>query len=519
MELYVIYSAEHVEAKAWLPFSTVSMECASSLSMAGAELERFCIEVVKWLKNVPESILISCLSQQSQEDVIKLGSSISIYRITCHVSFRDINMNQNKYLPWLKSLLNRCATGCNLIFQIEAYRPIYRQTIADFCTTSSFLVQNLDFSQYLEFLGVGQVGTRTSVPTKLTQLDDSAKEFIKDSFRRLVAPVMNFRAIDMLRNSYSGTLTEESREKFRFDLSRRLFNETVFEEIEEVLSKELTTPLSKLSIFVLRVCEKAPFHNDFCNALLSLYGLFDIRHSQYISRSQISLTLDNELYRCTLLYVCMYEYVWLILQNSLTDSAEEHQEEVCTTKMVRGSYVESFKHVITTIYHKKQQGAHETSFGYTSHNISKPLAVSTGRSAASLSPFQHMSGKIKDPTSILKRLGFSFTVPAQESPASIQSKDTAVSERASSMQVSSSSRSTTNKTMDTDPNINSSSFHSPPIQHRLVRCDNFTLVNSSPLSKFAQIEAARFKVKSNKRPPGKFTILSIKRCDEMFWNI
>lgn len=508
-----MYSAEHMEAKAWLPFSTVSMECSSSLSMAKAEMERFCIDMVRWLKNVPEDALVSCLSQQSQEDAIRLGSSVNIYRITCHVSFRDANMNQDKHLARLKALLNRCATGCNVTLQTETYRPIYRQTIVDFCTTSAFLAQRLDFSQYLEFLNINQ--TDASDPTvKLAQLDETAKEFIKDSFRRLVASVMNFRTIDTLRNSYSGAQIEESSEKFRLDLLRRLFNETVFEEIEEVLSKELTMPLSKLSVIVLSVCEKAPFHNDFCDALLSLYGLSSMRYSQYIGRNHISLTLDNELYRCTFLYICMYEYIRSVLQNSLANSIEEPPEEECTTKMVRGSYVDSFNHIITSIYRRKLQGTQEANLGYATNSISRPLAVQTGRLMVSLSPFQYLHGKSKDPTYILKRLGFSFTAPVQQSRAPVQPKDTVIS-----AQPSADSRPTSSKTPEPDDsNTNPGSPQCAPVQYKLVRRDTFTFKNGNPLNRFAQIEAVRFDMKRNERPPGQFTILSIKRCNEMFWN-
>lgn len=510
MELYVVYSTKLVEAKAWLPFSTVSMECSSTLPMAEADLEKFYIDMVQWLKDVPERALISCFSQQTQEDPAKLGSIVNIYQITCHVSFRDADMPQNKHLTRLKALLNRCATGCNVVFQIEPYRPIYRQTIVDFCITSAFLAQHLDFYQYLEFLGVSQPKAHFSA-TRPASPDENAKEFIRDSFRRLVAPVMSFRAIEILKNTYSGTQTDETREKFRLDLSRRLFNETVFEEIEEALSKELTMPLSRLSGIVLSACEKAPFHDEHCNTLFSLYGLSNMRSSPYVRKSHTLLTIDNELYRCTFLYMCMYEYIWLVLQNSLLDSVAAPQEEGQTTKMIRGSFASSFKQVLTNIYHRRLQGTQDTGSGYMTYGSSKPLTVQTGRSAVSLSPFQHTIGKMKDVTFMLKRLGFTFTAAVQQSPVSTSSKEVTIS-----AQPSASPQTTSNKTPDPDPLV-CNAPHNTQVQYKLVESDSFTFKNGHPLDQFEQIETSRLKTKSDRRPIDQFTILSIKPCDTMFW--
>lgn len=514
MELYVVYSTKLVEARAWLPFSTVSMECSSVLSVAEADLERFCIDMVQWLKDVPENALLSCLSQQSQEDASKLGNTVNIYRITCHVSFRDADMSQNKYLARLKALLHRCATGCTIVFQVETYRPVYRQTIVDFCITSAFLAQRLDFYQYLEVLEVSQSKAQVSAANPASP-DESAKEFIKNSFHRLVAPVMSFRTIDTLRSSYSGAQTEESREKFRLDLSRRLFNETVFEEVEEALSKELTIPLSKLSVIVLNACEKAPFHNDYCNLLFSLYGLSNIKSSQYIRGRHTSLTLENELYRCTFLYMCMYEYIWLVLQNSLLDSVEEPQEQGKTTKMIRGSFTESFHQVITSVYRRKLQGSQDINSAYMAYGSSKPLVVPTGRLAIPFSPFQHTQGKVKDLTSMLKRLGFTLitaTPVTRQSPVSTLSKETSIPTRPSS-----SPQIAPSKTPDPDLPV-CGTPQNIQAQYKLVECNSFVLKNGHPLDQFEQIETGRFKAESNRRSMDQFTILSIKQRNTMFWN-
>lgn len=510
-----MYSTNLVEAKAWLPFSTVSMECSSSLPVAEAELERFYIDMVQWLKDVPEHTLLSCLSQQSQEDASRLGDTINIYRITCHVSFRDADMSQNKYLARLKALLHRCATGCIIAFQVETYRPIYRQTIVDFCTTSAFLAQHLDFLQYLEFLEISQPRAQFSA-TNPASPDESAKEFIKDSFRRLVAPIMSFRAIDILRTSYSGAQMEESRERFRLDLSRRLFNETVFEEVEEALSKELTMPLSKLSAIVLSVCEKAPFHNDYRNLLFSLYGLSNIKSSQYIRNRHTSLTLDNELYRCTFLYMCMYEHIWLILQNSLLDSVEEPQEQGKTTKMIRGSFTDSFQQVFASVYRRKLQGSQELNSAYMAYGSSRPLAVPTGRLAVSLSPFQHTHGRVRDLASMLKRLGFTFinTAPTtRQSPVPTLSTETSIPTRPSS-----SPQITSSRTPDPDLPV-CSTPHNTQTQYKLVECDSFAFKNGHPLNQFEQTETDRFEKDSDRRTVDQFTILSIKQCNTMFWNV